>query len=71
MIRFLAYLNLFVAAMLILVLADNLVLLYLGWEGVGLCSPTLLIGFWYAKEPQWPCRPQGVHRIPESGIRPC
>src|SRR5690606_20721070 len=37
---------LFVASMLILVLADNLVLLYLGWEGVGLCS-YLLIGFWY------------------------
>ncbi len=45
--RFFAYLNLFVAAMLVLVLADNLVLLYLGWEGVGLCS-YLLIGFWYA-----------------------
>jgi len=37
-----------VAAMLTLVLADNLLLLYLGWEGVGLCS-YLLIGFWYAK----------------------
>lgn len=47
--RFFAYLNLFVCAMLILVLADNLVLLYLGWEGVGLCS-YLLIGFWYAEE---------------------
>ncbi len=44
--RFFAYLNLFVASMLILVLADNLLLLYLGWEGVGLCS-YLLIGFWY------------------------
>ncbi len=44
--RFFAYLNLFVCSMLILVLADNLVLLYLGWEGVGLCS-YLLIGFWY------------------------
>jgi NADH-quinone oxidoreductase subunit L len=44
--RFFAYMNLFVFAMLILVLADNLVLLYLGWEGVGLCS-YLLIGFWY------------------------
>ncbi len=44
--RFFAYMNLFVAAMLTLVLADNLVLLYLGWEGVGLCS-YLLIGFWY------------------------
>ena len=44
--RFFAYMNLFVSAMLILVLADNLLLLYLGWEGVGLCS-YLLIGFWY------------------------
>jgi NADH-quinone oxidoreductase subunit L len=44
--RFFAYLNLFMAAMLVLVLADNLVLLFLGWEGVGLCS-YLLIGFWY------------------------
>ncbi|MGW8251836.1 MAG: NADH-quinone oxidoreductase subunit L, partial [Anaerolineales bacterium] len=44
--RFFAYMNLFVAAMLVLVLADNLLLLYLGWEAVGLCS-YLLIGFWY------------------------
>jgi NADH-quinone oxidoreductase subunit L len=44
--RFFAYMNLFVGAMLTLVLADNLLLLYLGWEGVGLCS-YLLIGFWY------------------------
>ncbi len=44
--RFMAYMNLFIVAMLILVLADNLVLLYLGWEGVGLFS-FLLIGFWY------------------------
>src|SRR5215469_3529569 len=45
--RFFAYMNLFVASMVTLVLADNLLLLYLGWEGVGLCS-YLLIGFWYA-----------------------
>src|SRR5205085_6338238 len=44
--RYFAYLNLFVAMMLTLVLADNLVLLFVGWEGVGLCS-YLLIGFWY------------------------
>ena len=46
--RFFSYMNLFVASMLVLVLADNLLLLYLGWEGVGLCS-YLLIGFWYEK----------------------
>lgn len=44
--RFFAYMNLFVASMLTLVLADNLLFLFLGWEGVGLCS-YLLIGFWY------------------------
>jgi NADH-quinone oxidoreductase subunit L len=44
--RFFAYMNLFVSAMLILVLGDNLLLLFMGWEGVGLCS-YLLIGFWY------------------------
>ena len=44
--RFFCYMNLFVFAMLLLVLGDNLLLLYLGWEGVGLCS-YLLIGFWY------------------------
>jgi len=46
--RFFTYMNLFVGSMLTLVLADNLVLLYLGWEGVGLCS-YLLIGFWYTE----------------------
>ena len=44
--RYFAYMNLFVGAMLILVMADNLLLLYLGWEGVGVCS-YLLVGFWY------------------------
>ncbi len=44
--RFFAYLNLFIFMMLNLVLSDNLVGLFLGWEGVGLCS-YLLIGFWY------------------------
>ncbi len=44
--RFFAYMNLFVASMVTLLLASNLLLLYLGWEGVGLCS-FLLIGFWY------------------------
>ncbi|MCP2314854.1 NADH-quinone oxidoreductase subunit L [Nocardia amikacinitolerans] len=46
--RFFAYLNLFLAAMLLLVLANNYLVLYLGWEGVGLAS-YLLIGFWYGK----------------------
>jgi NADH-quinone oxidoreductase subunit L len=46
--RFFAYLNLFVTAMLVLVLGDNLVVLFIGWEGVGLCS-YLLIGFWFGK----------------------
>jgi NADH-quinone oxidoreductase subunit L len=46
--RFFAYMNLFVSAMLLLVLADNYLALYVGWEGVGLAS-YLLIGFWYHK----------------------
>jgi NADH-quinone oxidoreductase subunit L len=47
--RFFAYLNLFVASMLTLVLADSLLVLYVGWEGVGLCS-YLLIGFWFERQ---------------------
>ena len=47
--RFFTYLNLFMFAMLVLVLADNLLLLFVGWEGVGLCS-YLLIGYWYEKK---------------------
>jgi NADH-quinone oxidoreductase subunit L len=46
--RFFLYLNLFMFAMLTLVLADNFLLMFVGWEGVGLCS-YLLIGFWYEK----------------------
>ena len=45
--RFFAYTNLFIASMLFLVLGDNLLFLYFGWEGVGLCS-YLLIGFYYS-----------------------
>src|ERR1700756_5123662 len=44
--RYFAYMNLFTLSMLILVLADNLLLMFVGWEGVGLCS-YLLIAFWY------------------------
>jgi len=47
--RFFAYMNLFIFAMMNLVLADNFLLLFLGWEGVGLCS-YLLIGFWYDRK---------------------
>jgi NADH-quinone oxidoreductase subunit L len=48
--RYFAGLNLFVAAMLILVMADNYLLMFVGWEGVGVCS-FLLIGFWYGVKP--------------------
>lgn len=47
--RFFAFLNLFIFAMMNLILADNFLLLFLGWEGVGLCS-YLLIGFWYDRK---------------------
>lgn len=47
--RFFAYLNLFMGAMLTLVLADNFLVMFIGWEGVGLCS-YLLISFWYQEK---------------------
>ncbi|MGH2748034.1 MAG: NADH-quinone oxidoreductase subunit L [Actinomycetota bacterium] len=47
--RYFAFLNLFAASMLLLVLADNVLLLYVGWEAVGLCS-YLLIGFWFERD---------------------
>jgi NADH-quinone oxidoreductase subunit L len=46
--RFFVYLNLFIAAMMVLVCADNFLMMFVGWEGVGLCS-YLLIGFWFEK----------------------
>src|SRR5216110_3255747 len=47
--RYLSYLNLFAAFMLVLVLGSNFLVMFVGWEGVGLCS-YLLIGFWYHKK---------------------
>ena len=67
--RFFCYLNLFTFAMLVLVLADNLVLMFLGWEGVGLCS-YLLIGFWYADRHNAYCGSKAfiVNRIGDFGF---
>jgi NADH-quinone oxidoreductase subunit L len=67
--RYFAYLNLFTTAMLILVLADNLLLLFVGWEGVGLCS-YLLIGFWYEKEENATAGKKAflVNRIGDAGF---
>ena len=48
-VRYFCYLNLFVFAMLVITMADNLLFVYLGWEGVGFCSYAL-IGFWYRDE---------------------
>jgi NADH-quinone oxidoreductase subunit L len=67
--RYFAYLNLFVAAMLILVLGDSLALTFVGWEGVGLCS-YLLIGFWYTDEQKAFCGRKAfvVNRIGDLGF---
>ena len=65
--RFFAWLNLFTFAMLVLVLGDNLLLMFVGWEGVGLCSYAL-IGFWYKELCQRHRRQQGVHRQPRRRL---
>jgi NADH-quinone oxidoreductase subunit L len=67
--RFFTYLNLFVAMMLILVLGGNLVLTFVGWEGVGLCS-YLLIGFWYRNMYNANCGMKAfiVNRIGDFGV---
>ncbi|HXV36125.1 MAG TPA: NADH-quinone oxidoreductase subunit L [Myxococcota bacterium] len=67
--RFFCYLNLFTFSMLVLVLADNLVLMFLGWEGVGLCS-YLLIGFWYSDRWNAYCGSKAfiVNRIGDFGF---
>ena len=67
--RFFAFLNLFAFSMLILVLADSLVLMFVGWEGVGLCS-YLLIGFWYEDNFKATCGRKAfvVNRIGDFGF---
>ena len=67
--RYFAYLNLFTAAMLVLVLAENLLLLFVGWEGVGLCS-YLLIGFWYTDDEKASAGKKAfiVNRIGDAGF---
>src|SRR6202140_354415 len=67
--RFFAYLNLFMFAMLTLVLADNLLLMFVGWEGVGLCS-YLLIGFYLDKEEAAPAAKKAfiVNRVGDWGF---
>ncbi|UGY92980.1 NADH-quinone oxidoreductase subunit L [Streptomyces gobiensis] len=67
--RFFGYLNLFLAAMLLLVLADNYLLLYVGWEGVGLAS-YLLIGFWQYKPSAATAAKKAfiVNRVGDAGL---
>ena len=66
--RFFPYLNLFMFAMLMLVLADNFLLMFVGWEGVGLCS-YLLIGFWYDAARGRGGGQEGLHRQPHRRLR--
>lgn len=61
MSRFFAYMSLFAGGMLLLVLADNLLLLFIGWEIMGFCSYSL-IGFWYARE--YHLEPDAIPHIP-------
>jgi NADH-quinone oxidoreductase subunit L len=67
--RYFGYLNLFMFAMLMLVLANNLLLLFVGWEGVGLCS-YLLIGFWFRKKSAADAGKKAfiVNRVGDSGF---
>ena len=66
--RYFAYLNLFVFFMLVLVLGASYPVLFVGWEGVGLCS-YLLIGFWFTREGERGRRQEGVHRQPHRRLR--
>jgi NADH-quinone oxidoreductase subunit L len=67
--RFFVYLNLFTFSMLMLVLGDNLLVMFVGWEGVGLCS-YLLIGFWYLEDHNAMCGQKAfvVNRIGDFGF---
>ena len=67
--RFFAYLNLFMFSMLMLVLGDNLLVMFVGWEGVGVCS-YLLIGFWYLDDYNAKCGQKAfvVNRIGDFGF---
>ena len=67
--RFFTYLNLFIGAMLILVMGDNILLMFIGWEGVGLCS-YLLIGFDYDDKANVACGSKAfiVNRIGDVGF---
>jgi NADH-quinone oxidoreductase subunit L len=67
--RFFVYLNLFTFAMLMLILGDNLLVMFVGWEGVGLCS-YLLIGFWYSDDHNAMCGQKAfvVNRIGDFGF---
>jgi NADH-quinone oxidoreductase subunit L len=67
--RYFAYLNLFVAFMLLLVLGSSLPVLFVGWEGVGLCS-YLLIGFWYSEKANADAGKKAfiVNRIGDFGV---
>ena len=65
--RFFCYLNLFCFFMLMLVLGGNFLVMFVGWEGVGLCS-YLLIGYWYEKKSAGGRREEGVHRQPDRRL---
>ena len=66
--RYFSYLNLFLFFMTALVLAGNALLMFVGWEGVGLAS-YLLIGFWFQKTICGRCRQEGFHRQPHRRLR--
>ena len=66
--RYFAYLNLFVFFMLVLVLGASYPVMFVGWEGVGLCS-YLLIGFWFTRQGERGRGQEGVHRQPHRRLR--